>query len=54
MMADHLSRIESGEPAKGIANQFPDASLYKRLGLGLRLLALATNPPSNIWSMATT
>ena len=30
------------------------AMMYKRFGLGLRLLALATNSPSNIWSAATT
>jgi len=26
------------------------ASRYNKLGLGLRLLALATKPPSNVWS----
>ena len=28
LMADHLSRIESGEPAKGVTDQLPDASLF--------------------------
>ena len=28
VMADHLSRIESGEELSGVQNQFPDASLF--------------------------
>src|SRR5450631_3212137 len=28
VMADHLSRIESGEDPSGVQDQFPDASLF--------------------------